>query len=533
MRPDLTVAIEAGGAGRDHLIDPGRQRNALALHARGGGGEAERVPGLERAEVPVVAPLHAVIDRGDVVADLAEAPRRVGQALRQRAPRELADHAGRGDQLLHPLAHVLDLAEALARLDDRLVAALGPVLAGARIEREHVLAGALVEAALGLVAEQAALDHRLHVRRQREHLAILVGGERPVAVVDDVRERVEADEIGGAEAGALGVTHRHAGQRVEVLGRQALLDHQVDRRHHRVGADAVRHEVGGVLGPHQALAHLVLAPVGDAGLARVRGVGAGHQLEELHVARRVEEVGHQEVLAEPLAAALEHLGDAQAAGVGRDDRLAAEQLVELGEQRALDVEPLDDRLDDQIAVGDLREIVVEVAGGDERGVAHVAERGRLALLQLLEGAGGDGVLRRLRAALGVGELGRHDVEEEHRDPGVGEVGGDAATHHAGAEDGDLADRFGHERFRGESWSRMIGRSLPDKPRAADAITPRRARSNRAHARRGAPGGTRPPRRRRGRPGRRARPGPPLDRRRAPAPSRRGSRRARPGADRRR
>ena len=34
---------------------------------------------------------------------------------------------------------------------------------------------------------------------------------------------------------------------------------------------------------------------------------------------------------------------------------------------------------------------------------------------------------------------RHDVQQHHRDAGVGDVGGDTGAHHPGADDGDLLD----------------------------------------------------------------------------------------------
>ena len=65
----------------------------------------------------------------------------------------------------------------------------------------------------------------------------------------------------------------------------------------------------------------------------------------------------------------------------------------------------------------------------------------LALPQLGHGAGGDAVLRAARRPLGVGEVGWHDVEQEHRIAGVGDVGGDAGAHDSGSQDGDAANRL--------------------------------------------------------------------------------------------
>ena len=60
-------------------------------------------------------------------------------------------------------------------------------------------------------------------------------------------------------------------------------------------------------------------------------------------------------------AALHHLRDGQARGVRRDDGVRREQRLELLEQRALDVEILDDDLDDEVALGGVGEVVLDVA----------------------------------------------------------------------------------------------------------------------------------------------------------------------------
>ncbi len=108
----------------------------------------------------------------------------------------------------------------------------------------------LVEAALGLVAELLLLDHARGcksgtVKTSRSSSL----GQRRVAVVDDVGEGVEADQVRGAEAwrswggpsGSPVIASTSSGAR-------PCLEHQVDGRHHRVRADAVADEVRRVLG---------------------------------------------------------------------------------------------------------------------------------------------------------------------------------------------------------------------------------------------------------------------------------------------
>ena len=77
---DLAVGrVEALRARSAHLLDRRRERHAVFLHAVENGLEADRVPRLEGAELPVVTPAHRFIDGGDVVGDLSDAPRGIGE----------------------------------------------------------------------------------------------------------------------------------------------------------------------------------------------------------------------------------------------------------------------------------------------------------------------------------------------------------------------------------------------------------------------------------------------------------------------
>ena len=107
-------------------------------------------------------------------------------------------------------------------------------------------------------------------------------------------------------------------------------------------------------------------------------------------------------------------------------------LLHLGEQRALDVEVLRDGLDDPVAVGDERQVVVEVARGDEaRGVGDI-ERRRLGFFQRIDRGQGELVALGLRRGIG-GRAGRDDVQQHDRHAGVGDVRRDARAHGPGAE----------------------------------------------------------------------------------------------------
>src|SRR5262249_46256591 len=101
-----------------------------------------------------------------------------------------------------------------------------------------------------------------------------------------------------------------------------------------------------------------------------------NQFDQVHVARWIEEVHAQKVLAKIFRASVGKLMKRNAAGVRGDDGTLAAMLFHLFEQVALDVEILDDRLDDKIAVFELGKMVFEVSDDNERGkIRSVESRG--------------------------------------------------------------------------------------------------------------------------------------------------------------
>jgi hypothetical protein len=131
-----------------------------------------------------------------------------------------------------------------------------------------------------------------------------------------------------------------------------------------------------------------------------------------------------EVPAEVVAAALCDGVDGDAAGVGGDERAGRAVLLHVGQHLLLDVEPLDHHLDDPVAVLDLRQVVVEIAGADALGEAGIEQRRGTALDR-----GGQRVVDDLVL---VAAFFRSDVQQQHFSADVGEVARDAAAHDAGA-----------------------------------------------------------------------------------------------------
>ena len=89
LAPARTLAVESFVAASQHLLDPWRNRIAIALHAPHSGRHAQHVPILKRAGLLHVAPAHGGVNRGDVVADFRDARGAVAAGKRQRVPHVL------------------------------------------------------------------------------------------------------------------------------------------------------------------------------------------------------------------------------------------------------------------------------------------------------------------------------------------------------------------------------------------------------------------------------------------------------------
>src|SRR5687767_9530286 len=94
----------------------------------------------------------------------------------------------------------------------------------------------------------------------------------------------------------------------------------------------------------------------DDGRLRLR---RGNDLEQAQVARRIEEMRPQPVLSKIGAAPLGKCVDWYTGRVRADDRSRPPRRVDLLQQVALDVEPLDDRLENPVDVAKPRESILE------------------------------------------------------------------------------------------------------------------------------------------------------------------------------
>jgi len=142
-------------------------------------------------------------------------------------------------------------------------------------------------------------------------------------------------------------------------------------------------------------------------------------------------MGDQEVGLKIFRHALGQPGQGNGRGIGRHDRARLAGGLDFFVKALFEIDALDDRFDDPVAIGNQANVVVDVAGSDQAGAQFVHQRRRVGLEKLPQRLFGDGAP--VAAVLGG------DVEQHHRHAGVGNLGGDPSAHDAGAENGDFLD----------------------------------------------------------------------------------------------
>ena len=212
---------------------------------------------------------------------------------------------------------------------------------------------------------------------------------------------------------------------VDVPGHGAF-EHQFLRLALALAEDAVTDETGA--DPHQGrdLADLLgqFHGGGDDVLARM--VGADH-FQQFH-----DIGGREEVQADNRLRALGHrsdLVDVQGRSVGGQNRARLADRIQLGEDVLLDVHPLEHRLDHHIDTG--KGVHIQRAGDQAHALFHVgrsdAAARRRSLIVLANN---------VKATVEGGLL---QLDDRHRNTGIGEIHGDAAAHGACAQDADGID----------------------------------------------------------------------------------------------
>ncbi|MPM82097.1 hypothetical protein SDC9_129155 [bioreactor metagenome] len=230
--------------------------------------------------------------------------------------------------------------------------------------------------------------------------------------LDDVRQGIQTDHVGRTVGGALRTADLRAGQRIDLVEAEAESLGVVHDGENGENTDAVGDEIRGIERTDHALAQTG----GQPGFQRIQrrriGLLGGNDLDQMHVTRRVEEVDAAEARTDIRRQALRQQVHRQAGGIGCDDSIRRDVRGDLGVQIVLPVHALGNRLDDQVAIGQLGQMLLVVGGIDELQLALAGERSRVQLLEAVEGLLHDTVL--------VSLLGRQ-VKQYDRHVGVGEM----------------------------------------------------------------------------------------------------------------
>ena len=388
----------------------------------------EHVHLLERAGLPRVSPLDRAIDGHEVECDGWRGGQRVVRHAQQVVAHELTVLArqlcGHGNALRERL-----LREGCQRWVFNLL--LRRVFQRLPVQGGDVLAHLLVEATAGLVAQAAAGNELVHPLRHAEVFA-----RAGTQALRHMHENVDAGDVARAERGTFCAAQQLAGERVHLIDGEVGFHHALHGGDHAVYAEAVGHEAGDVLRNDHALAEHHLAEVPRGREHFRRRIRRGDDLEQVQVARWIEEVHAEEVLLEPVGASFrEHL-HRDAGRIRRDDGGGLHQRFESRIQRLLGRGLLDDGFEDEVAVGKQIERVVEVADGDERRTGGIHECGRARFLHALEAGLGGAVPVTISAG---------NVEQDDRDASRGGEGGDAAAHGASPDDAEFRDSHSSSR----------------------------------------------------------------------------------------
>ena len=159
-------------------------------------------------------------------------------------------------------------------------------------------AHALVKTLPALFAQPAALHQLLQKRLQHEAVAPRIVRRHVVQVARDQRPDIQTHNVEQPVTGALGQANGRSGQRVDFFNGVAVLDGDFVNRRAEERADAVGDEVGRILARHHAFTQPPVAEITHEVQHRGQRFRARNHFEQMQIARRVEEMRPQEMLAE-------------------------------------------------------------------------------------------------------------------------------------------------------------------------------------------------------------------------------------------
>ena len=275
--------------------------------------------------------------------------------------------------------------------------------------------------------------------------------------LDDVRHRVEADHVRGAERARLRAAQLLAGEVVDYVVAQAeLLGFGRSSPACRKMPTRLAMKFGVSFARTTPLPSALVTKVSS--WSRISGcvVGGRDQLDQVHVARRVEEVHAAEARLQIVSGSpSDSFVIDRPEVLRREDRVRRDVRRDLLVQVVLPVHALGDGFDDEVASGELLDVVLVVGGLDALRVV-LACRAAPATAS----SGSRSPSARCRSSGLPWRAGR-TAATGHL--GVDQVRGDLRAHHAGAEHGDLAnDQIAHVVTSGSRVREAMGRcaSMP-------------------------------------------------------------------------
>ena len=256
---------------------------------------------------------------------------------------------------------------------------------------------------------------------------------------------IDAHHIRQAEAARAGPTEGAAREHVHFFHGKTLLLHELDGLGHDIDANAIGNEIWSVAGVDHRLTQATVGKVGNGGNRGRIGLRGGDDLEQAHVAWRVEEVGAEPGTAECRRQLLGDAGYRQTAGVGGEDDSGLEKGGDPGENFSLDGKVFCHRFQHPIAFGEKTQVMIEGSGLDEPEAGWIIKSGRFRPAEVFQ--------CNLRYAL-AGISGQ--VEQNYGYASVGQMGRDAHTHGSRTQDGGLLNhprprRRGTERRGGDGF----------------------------------------------------------------------------------
>ena len=197
-------------------------------------------------------------------------------------------------------------------------------------------------------------------------------------------------------------------------------------RKDRENADPVGDEIRRVEGPHNSLAQNRcqerLETVGERRIGR----SDRDQFEQRHVPRRIEEMQTAETRAQGFWQRPSHFLDRETGSVGRENDIRLHVRRDPFVEIELPVHALGDRLNHQIAVPQLLEVLVVVRGFNMAEAVARRARRRRQFFQIFDRPLGNSA----RVALLRGQ-----IEQNDWDVGVDHMRSDLGAHHPGAQNG--------------------------------------------------------------------------------------------------